>query len=237
MAYHSRTGVQRGARLFHANRGDKYNHLTVVEELPRDGKKRMVRFMCDCGTETDKQFDLVHRGHTKSCGCYKRSLASTRGKARALDLTGQTAGFLTYVSEADRDPKRRERVILCRCACGNTIKVKANSFLSGNTKSCGCFHRMGAKQKLAVLNSAATANRKDLSGQLVGRYKVIERDESEPRRPKWKLQCTSCGDFRVARQEKVKSGVGLPYCTCTPFVAPVLRGFDTSRKRDRLTSE
>jgi hypothetical protein len=30
---------------------------------------------------------------------------------------------------------------LCRCDCGNTGKIMANSLTSGNSRSCGCYHR------------------------------------------------------------------------------------------------
>lgn len=36
----------------------------------------------------------------------------------------------------------------CICDCGTNIKVNKGSLLSGNTKSCGCFHR----ENLALLN-------------------------------------------------------------------------------------
>lgn len=36
--------------------------------------------------------------------------------------------------------KKGERVMVCICECGNTLKVRTSNLYSGNTQSCGCFH-------------------------------------------------------------------------------------------------
>lgn len=51
------------------------------------------------------------------------------------DLTGRRFGRLVVLGEA---PKQR---IVCACDCGATKTVSRYNVLSGNTTSCGCFHR------------------------------------------------------------------------------------------------
>jgi hypothetical protein len=55
--------------------GSKNNRLTVLEELPRQGRCYYLRCRCDCGTETVIRKDGFTLGHTKSCGCLNREVA------------------------------------------------------------------------------------------------------------------------------------------------------------------
>jgi len=48
---------------------------------------------------------------------------------------------LTYShSQKRRDGSSGERIMNCRCTCGNEVKVRTSNLKSGNTTSCGCFH-------------------------------------------------------------------------------------------------
>lgn len=52
------------------------------------------------------------------------------------DLKGKTFGRLSVIEE---DGRIGTNVAWkCRCSCGNIVRVRANSLLSGNTSSCGC---------------------------------------------------------------------------------------------------
>lgn len=55
------------------------------------------------------------------------------------DLSGNTFGNL-YVVERCENIKGRV-AFLCKCKCGNKVKVISHSLVSGNTNSCGCIHR------------------------------------------------------------------------------------------------
>ena len=61
--------------------------------------------------------------------------------ARLVDFTGRVFGRLTV--ERRGPPNHRYQCVmwLCRCACGNTKSVSANSLRSGRTTSCGCFRK------------------------------------------------------------------------------------------------
>lgn len=49
---------------------------------------------------------------------------------------------------------------LCHCSCGNLTKVRSNSLLSGDTKSCGCLH----KEKVTKHGDGGGKNRTRLYG-------------------------------------------------------------------------
>lgn len=42
--------------------------------------------------------------------------------------------------------KNRDDFYLCRCECGNEKIIRLNSLKSGNTVSCGCFHKQQASE-------------------------------------------------------------------------------------------
>ena len=59
-------------------------------------------------------------------------------KPRAEDLAGRTFERLTVLKRAPNDPKRSQALWECKCTCGTTVIVRANSLRNGKTKSCGC---------------------------------------------------------------------------------------------------
>lgn len=54
-------------------KGQRFNYLRVIKEIPNVGKGRIALFKCDCGTTKIIRLGLVVRGTTKSCGCYRKS--------------------------------------------------------------------------------------------------------------------------------------------------------------------
>ena len=59
---------------------------------------------------------------------------------KKLDLRRMQFGRLVVVEEVGRS-KSRKVLWRCRCACGNETVVSSGELRSGNTTSCGCFHR------------------------------------------------------------------------------------------------
>ena len=56
---------------------------------------------------------------------------------------GKRFGNLVVIKDLGMDAKhyaRHRHVWLCRCDCGNIVKVLGDDLKSGNTKSCGCAH-------------------------------------------------------------------------------------------------
>ncbi len=57
-----------------------------------------------------------------------------------IDLTGQTFSRLTVMSYSHSN-KSRSSVWNCQCVCGKQTLVDGSSLKSGNTTSCGCYHK------------------------------------------------------------------------------------------------
>ena len=54
--------------------GQTFNWLTILDVFKDEKSKRYTfKCICKCGNITNKQYNKVVSGHTKSCGCYKFS--------------------------------------------------------------------------------------------------------------------------------------------------------------------
>lgn len=60
---------------------------------------------------------------------------------RLIDLTGQRFGRLVVIEQAPRDSRYHGAMWRCRCDCGCETIVEARNLKTGNTSSCGCYHR------------------------------------------------------------------------------------------------
>lgn len=100
---------------------------------PNGARKTMWACICDCGTRKNVSAEKLMNGESKSCGCYKRDVASNR---YTNDLTGQRFGHLVAIKRVSEPGK----AVLweCVCDCGNIVVVRATSLRKGNTQSCGC---------------------------------------------------------------------------------------------------
>lgn len=58
---------------------------------------------------------------------------------KCADLTGQRFGRLIVVKRIGS--KKNKALWLCKCDCGNEVKVDTAGLKTGHTKSCGCLHR------------------------------------------------------------------------------------------------
>ena len=119
--------------------GMRSGKLVAIE---RTSEKRhgsyLWRCRCDCGQETLVESYRIRRQLTKSCGC------SRKGQHMA-EIAGQKFGLLTALKRTDR--KRGSNYLWeCRCECGSTVYVTANSLISGNTKSCGCTRKKNIRE-------------------------------------------------------------------------------------------
>lgn len=55
-------------------------------------------------------------------------------------MIGKTFGRLIVIAKTD-DRKHGKIVWLCRCQCGNEIRVPTSYLTAGDTRSCGCLKR------------------------------------------------------------------------------------------------
>lgn len=64
----------------------------------------------------------------------------------AIDLTGETFGFLTVVKR-NGTSKNGHAIWECRCNCGNSTNVTSSDLRTGNTTSCGCVRKKNFNNK------------------------------------------------------------------------------------------
>jgi hypothetical protein len=64
---------------------------------------------------------------------------------RRIDLTGQKFGRLTVIIAVGS--RNGRRLWQCRCECGRKLIVTGSNLRTGNSNSCGCFHRDRATER------------------------------------------------------------------------------------------
>ena len=121
--------------------GQRFERLVVVRRVDnnRHGQP-MWECRCDCGAERVVNGGNLCHGHSRSCGCLAREVASKR---ELIDLTGRRFGRLTALRRAEN--LRRQTRWLCRCDCGNEKIIHGSHLQSGHTMSCGCLTGWGAR--------------------------------------------------------------------------------------------
>ncbi len=107
----------------------KFGKLMVINRF--SGGKHGVKWLCkcDCGNETISLSYLLLNGKVKSCGCIKR-----------IDFTNQTNNYWKAIEYAGKEHWK------CQCRCGTIKIISTNSFKSGKSKSCGCWHSPNDKE-------------------------------------------------------------------------------------------
>ena len=102
----------------------KIGKLTIVEYLGND----LWKCKCECGNYTTKKrsYLLEHKNDKDySCGCSREK--------HNTDIIGKKYNML-IVESYDKSSTK----YVCKCDCGNTIKVSYYSLLRGLVKSCWC---------------------------------------------------------------------------------------------------
>lgn len=127
--------------------GKKFNKLTIISKadsyITLSGKS-LSRFncLCDCGNNKIATYKYLKRGDIKSCGCISTP---------KIDIEKEnTYGDLTIIKELDTylaKDGEKERVVLCKCKCGNQKEYKLSYLRSGKVIDCGCIYKSSLKPK------------------------------------------------------------------------------------------
>lgn len=129
--------------------GKTFGQLLVIKraEKKENLSSRCIRYtcQCSCGNILDVDGGALRSGHTKSCGCSRKS------SAPHTDLTNQRFGKLTALYIIDSIDGRK--VWHCKCDCGNECNIDSHSLTDGHTKSCGCLHSYKEIEIEQVLDS------------------------------------------------------------------------------------
>lgn len=122
--------------------GDKYNRWTILSERFKkspDSCTWFVKCKCDCGTIKDVRTGRLTSPSSPSisCGCYRKE-QTTKKNTKALPIGEK---FNRLVVLEDLGIIGRRRMCLAQCDCGVVKKFRWDGVFSGETKSCGCYHR------------------------------------------------------------------------------------------------
>ena len=143
--------------------GLRYGRLMVIkraQNIITGGRSRVAWLCkCDCGNEIIVTGDNLQNGSTKSCGCLNTETRRQLGLSHKKSLVGQTFGDLTVIEDCNETISVGERgcthLYLCKCKCGNIIKIRDSNLRSGNTQSCGCNKESHGERKICELLTQA----------------------------------------------------------------------------------
>ena len=107
--------------------------------------------------------------------------------SKIIDETGNTYTYLKVLEKANSIGGRA--AWKCQCRCGKEIIVKGVQLRNGKVKSCGCYQK----------EQTSKACSKDLIGQTIGNFTVLEsiQGEKNGERHKWRCRCNLCGNENV----------------------------------------
>lgn len=114
------------------------------------------------------------------------------------DLTGKKFGKYTvidYAGPASPHKVNKEHSWNCLCECGREKVVRGASLKSGQTQSCGCFHKAILKKRVI-----------DLTGKKFGLLTVVGfSGEYRGCELLWQCQC-ECGQSKLIRGVSLRNG-------------------------------
>jgi hypothetical protein len=166
--------------------GDTFSKWTVIErtERPANSKTNKPFYLCRCVCGSVKAVNSANLKSGRSNQCRRCADRATRCRTTE-DFTGQVFGSWTVLEKAvDLDKSKFLGVHWnCRCCCGTFTAISHSRLKSGNSKQC---RRCSAHQR---------GPRKDLTGQVFGKWTVVSRvPVSKRNRPDtvWLCRC-ECG--------------------------------------------
>lgn len=133
---------------------------------------------CDCGSETEVLGSRLRAGEVKSCGCLYREVLASSPPPKTQP--GDRHGRLVVLAEAGL--RRRERIYLCRCDCGNEVEVTGSHLRRGATRSCGCLVRELLRDRQDQLRHGHAQGKR--SPTYISWESMIARC-TNPNRPSW----------------------------------------------------
>lgn len=163
------------------------------------------------------------------------------------NLVGMVFGKLTVIEESGRD--RFQRCIwLCKCSCGNNVRIVGGNLTSGNTSSCGCIKKSGIN-----------VHKLNLVGRRFGNLIVLEMIGRNKRKSvMWSCQCDcgnmikvvgsnltsgntkSCGCYKTGRNVETHTTHGISGTAAYYEIKKLVRGMidiEWSRKIDKLLKQ
>jgi hypothetical protein len=78
------------------------------------------------------------------------------GASLVKNEAGHVYGRLTVERSAGSDYRCQHMHWLCRCSCGQRVRVSGVALRQGTVRSCGCFQRERLLPRFKTLNAANT---------------------------------------------------------------------------------
>ena len=125
--------------------GKRFGRLTVLHRVPNSSKWDCL---CDCGNHTIVDTNHLNMGHTQSCGCLQKDIAS---QTKFKNLTGQRFGLWTVLGLDTEKSTTKKKYYKCLCDCGTIKTVSASNLISGDSQSCGCLNISHGELKIRTL--------------------------------------------------------------------------------------
>ena len=154
--------------------GAKFGKWTVISEQFKKSGRYYLTCRCSCEKQTVRDVQKTHLicGKSTSCGC-------TNNYSVNADMIGKRFGNLTVIERVSSIDRNSEW--LCKCDCGNIVRVKGFRLRNGITKTCGdCNH----------------------TGEIINGVVLLEKLHGA-----WyKCKCPKCGKEFEQLYSKIKSG-------------------------------
>lgn len=162
--------------------GKKYNKLTIFkkDDFKTAQYNQPYYFcQCECGNIVSVRLsNLIYNG-VKSCGCIR---------FKNDKYIGQRFNMLTILSRnIERTLEKKKTYYNVQCDCGNIVIMRGDNIFNGHNHSCGCMNHK--------------ANIKDMLGQIVGCWEIIEQIPSPAWDTTtgawWRCKCVKCGEEKI----------------------------------------
>lgn len=126
------------------------------------------------------------------------------------DETGKTFTYLTVLKPLNETDSDNRRLFLCKCKCGNLIKVSGKRLRSGNTKSCGCLQKEKALKTLKEYAPNKESIGLDLTGERFGKLVVLKEVDgiiksNGKNMRRWLCKC-DCGNEVIVQHTYLTTG-------------------------------
>lgn len=176
-----------------------FNQLYVVKFLPEISQGPMDKYLCrcSCGTEKIQSGVDLRAGRVRSCGCLQRGLGAKKRATIVSKMVGKTFGRLEVLEYLPDLSDRNHDRYLCRCICGNEKVISGKQIRSGQTKSCGCWHKECAARQGKASRGSTHKRSKDSTDRSVAtkRRNHAKKLELQDRNVMSNVQQLSSSDF------------------------------------------
>jgi len=136
--------------------GQQFGHYTVIGGPDRTSGRVKWVCRCDCGAVVERttwQLGTSAGNCHRGCPLPLEVLAPRKTYRPRDDLSGLQFGrlhVLSFDEEATKGQLANRAMWVCRCECGTIKSVRANSLVTGRSRSCGSYACRQKNQELAL---------------------------------------------------------------------------------------